>query len=75
MLKDPLVFPRFWYYTWPWWFVNILSAISIYSSCYHFNSGFIGLSIGISLTMGCVLGEFTAGKARSALVWRNMPIG
>jgi hypothetical protein len=73
MLRYPSITLPFWYYTWAWSFVNILPAISmasIYSTRYHFKSGTIGLCIGIPLTIGCVLGELTAGKVSDNIMYR-----
>jgi hypothetical protein len=73
MLKYPsIVFP-FWYYTWAWTFINTLPAISIaniYSKKYHFKSGPIGLSLGVSLIIGCLLGELTSGKLSDYIMYQ-----
>ncbi|TVY37770.1 Efflux pump vrtL, partial [Lachnellula cervina] len=73
LLKYPsIVFP-FWYYTTAWTFCNVLPAITlatIYTSIYHLKSGPIGACLGISLTIGSVLGEIFAGRASDFLMFR-----
>ncbi|TVY86238.1 Efflux pump, partial [Lachnellula willkommii] len=72
MLKYPsIVFP-FWYYTTAWTFCNVLPAVTlatIYTSVYHLKPGPIGACLGISLTIGSVLGEFFAGRASDFLIF------
>jgi MFS family permease len=73
MLKYPSITIPFWYYTWAWTFVNTLPAISlanIYTKAYHFKSGPIGLSLGVSLIIGCLLGELSAGRLSDYIVYR-----
>ncbi|TAQ85188.1 hypothetical protein B7494_g6488 [Chlorociboria aeruginascens] len=73
MLKYPsLLFP-FWYYMWSWTFVNILPAITLanlYTQFYHLQSGTIGVCLGVSLTIGSVLGECTAGRLSDYIVFK-----
>ncbi|TVY32332.1 putative transporter [Lachnellula occidentalis] len=73
MLKYPSIIFPFWYYTTAWTFCNVLPAItlaSIYTSAYHLQPGPIGACLGISLTIGSVLGEFFAGRASDFLMLR-----
>ncbi|KUJ22913.1 MFS general substrate transporter [Mollisia scopiformis] len=65
MLKYPSVLFPFWYYTWSWTFINVMPAVSlatIYTQFYHLSAGPIGACLGISLIIGSVLGELSAGK-------------
>jgi hypothetical protein len=73
MLKYPSVVFPFWYYTWAWTFVNIVPAISlatIYSKLYHMKSGPIGVCLGVSLTIGSLLGELSAGKLSDWIMYK-----
>lgn len=73
MLIYPSITIPFWYYTWAWTFVNTLPAISlanIYTQKYHFKSGPIGLSLGVSLIIGCLLGELSAGRLSDFIMYR-----
>lgn len=72
MLRYPSVVLPVWWYTWCWTFVNILPALtmsSIYTSIYHLKTGAIGLCLGVSLLVGSVLGEVTAGKLSDHLLY------
>lgn len=72
MLRYPSVILPVWWYTWCWTFVNILPALtmsSIYTSIYHFKTGAIGLCLGVSLLIGSVLGELTAGRLSDHLLY------
>jgi MFS family permease len=65
MLRYPSVIIPVWWYTWCWTFVNILPALTmsqLYTTIYHFNTGAIGLCLGIPLLIGTLLGEITGGK-------------
>jgi len=73
MLKYPSVVFPFMYYMWAWTFVNVMPAISlaaIYTKYYGLASGTIGLCLGVSLTVGSVIGEFFAGRASDYLMYR-----
>lgn len=73
MLSYPSVLFPFWYYTLSWTFINVLPAISlasIYTKFYHLKSGPIGVCLGISLTIGSVLGELCAGRASDTVMYR-----
>ncbi|KAF7945046.1 hypothetical protein EAE96_009829 [Botrytis aclada] len=72
MLTYPSVLFTFWYYTLAWTFINVLPAISlatIYTKFYHLKSGPIGVSLGISLTIGSMIGELCAGRASDAIMY------
>jgi len=73
MIQYPSVAFPFWYYTWAWTFINVMPAISlatIYTHFYHLSSGPIGACLGVSLMIGSILGEFSAGKASDFLMYR-----
>lgn len=73
MLKYPSISLPFWYYTWAWTFVNVLPAVTLanlYSKNYKLKSGPIGLSLGISLIIGGLLGELSAGKMSDYIMFR-----
>ena len=73
MLAYPSIIIPFWYYTWSWTFINVLPAItlaSIYTQHYNLTAGPIGACLGVSLIIGSVLGELSAGKASDYLVAR-----
>lgn len=73
MLKYPSITFPFIYYTMAWTYVNVLPAVTlaeIYSKEYHMKSGPIGLSLGLSLIIGGVLGEMSAGKLSDYMVYR-----
>ncbi|KAG9235093.1 major facilitator superfamily domain-containing protein [Amylocarpus encephaloides] len=66
MLKYPAIVFSFWYYTLAWTFMNVMPAISlayIYTTFYNFRSGPIGACLGVSLSVGSIIGEFFAGRA------------
>lgn len=72
MLAYPSVVFPLWYYTVAWTFINVLPAISIatiYTEFYSLKPGPIGAALGISLTIGSVLGESLAGRASDYLVY------
>lgn len=72
MLRYPSVLLPVWWYTCCWSFVNILPALtmsSIYTSIYHFKTGAIGLCLGVSLLIGTLLGEITAGKLSDYILY------
>ncbi|KAH7363799.1 major facilitator superfamily domain-containing protein [Rhexocercosporidium sp. MPI-PUGE-AT-0058] len=71
MLRYPSVLIPFWYYTWSWTFINVMPAISlanIYTHFYSLRPGPIGACLGVSLTIGSILGEFFAGRASDYLM-------
>jgi MFS family permease len=73
MLKYPSILFPFWYYTWAWTFVNVLPAISlatIYTDFYHMGAGGIGACLGLSLMIGSILGECSAGRASDYIMYR-----
>ncbi|KAJ7083037.1 major facilitator superfamily domain-containing protein [Mycena crocata] len=73
MLKYPSVTLPFIYYTLAWTFINILPAVTlatIYHKFYHMSAGPIGACLGISLTIGSVLGELCAGRLSDEIMWR-----
>lgn len=73
MLKYPSVAFPFWYYTWSWTFINVLPAITLatlYTKFYHLTSGPIGACLGVSLIIGSLLGEISAGKASDYVMFR-----
>ncbi|KAA8576542.1 hypothetical protein MFRU_009g03680 [Monilinia fructicola] len=73
MLRYPSILFPFWYYTWAWTFINVLPAISIaniYTRFYNLKSGPIGACLGVSLMIGSLLGEFSAGKASDSVMYR-----
>lgn len=73
MLRYPSILFPFWYYTWAWTFINVLPAISmanIYTRFYDLDPGPIGACLGISLMIGSLLGEFSAGKASDYVMYR-----
>lgn len=73
MLKYPSVIFPFIYYTLAWTFINILPAVTlatIYHKSYHMNAGPIGACLGISLTIGSVLGELCAGRLSDHIMYR-----
>ncbi|EHL02083.1 putative Uncharacterized transporter [Glarea lozoyensis 74030] len=73
MLQYPSVLFPFWYYTWAWTFINVMPAVSlayIYTTFYHFKAGPIGACLGISLTIGSILGELFAGRASDWVVYQ-----
>jgi MFS family permease len=73
MLKYPSILFPFWYYTWAWTFINVLPAITlatIYTQYYNMKSGPIGACLGVSLMIGSILGEFSAGKASDYVMYR-----
>ncbi|KIK63650.1 hypothetical protein GYMLUDRAFT_40719 [Collybiopsis luxurians FD-317 M1] len=72
MLRYPSVILPVWWYTWCWTFANILPALtmsSIYTSIYHLKTGAIGVCLGVSLFIGSLLGEITAGKLSDHLLY------
>ncbi|KAF8188828.1 major facilitator superfamily domain-containing protein [Mycena galopus ATCC 62051] len=73
MLKYPSVILPFIYYTLAWSFVNILPAVTlatIYHRFYKMGAGPIGACLGISLTIGSVLGELCAGRLSDWIMYR-----
>ncbi|KAJ7931296.1 major facilitator superfamily domain-containing protein [Mycena leptocephala] len=73
MFKYPSVTFPFIYYTLAWTFINILPAVTlatIYHKFYHMNAGPIGACLGISLTIGSVLGELCAGRLSDYIMYR-----
>lgn len=73
MLKYPSVVFPFFYYMWAWTFINVMPAVSlatIYTKFYSLESGPIGLCLGISLTVGSILGECFAGRASDYMMYR-----
>ena len=73
MLKYPSIYFPFWYYTWAWTFINVMPAISlayIYNTFYHLKPGPIGACLGISLTIGSIIGEVFAGRASDWVMYR-----
>ncbi|KAJ7672439.1 major facilitator superfamily domain-containing protein [Mycena polygramma] len=73
MLKYPSVTLPFIYYTLAWTFVNILPAVTlatIYHKFYNMGAGSIGACLGISLTIGSVLGELCAGRLSDFIMYR-----
>lgn len=73
MLKYPSIIFPFWYYTVAWTFINVLPAVTIatiYTQFYHLKSGPIGASLGVSLMIGSIIGEFFAGRASDYLMMR-----
>ncbi|KAM0141633.1 hypothetical protein ACHAO1_001822 [Botrytis cinerea] len=73
MLRYPSILFPFWYYTWGWTFINVMPAISlaaIYTELYNLKSGPIGACLGVSLMIGSLLGEFSAGKASDYVMYR-----
>ncbi|KAJ6453521.1 major facilitator superfamily domain-containing protein [Mycena sanguinolenta] len=73
MLKYPSVTLPFIYYTLAWTFINILPAVTlatIYHKFYDMGAGPIGASLGISLTIGSVLGELCAGRLSDFIMYR-----
>ncbi|KAJ7662925.1 major facilitator superfamily domain-containing protein [Mycena rosella] len=73
MLKYPSVTFPFIYYTLAWTFINILPAVTlatIYHKFYHMDAGAIGACLGISLTIGSVLGELCAGRLSDYIMYR-----
>lgn len=73
MLKYPSVTFPFMYYLFSWTFINILPAISlatIYTKFYHMTAGPIGACLGVSLTIGSVLGELCAGRLSDHIMFR-----
>ncbi|KAJ7644395.1 putative major facilitator [Roridomyces roridus] len=61
------------YYTLAWTFVNILPAVTIaaiYHKIYHLGAGPTGACLGISLTIGTVLGELCAGRLSDYIMFR-----
>jgi hypothetical protein len=73
MLQYPSIFFPFWYYTWAWTFINVMPAVSlafIYTEFYQLKAGTIGACLGISLTIGSILGEVFAGRASDWVVYR-----
>lgn len=66
MLKYPSILFPFWYYTWSWTYINVMPAVSlatIYTHFYNLEAGPIGACLGVSLIIGSLLGECSAGKA------------
>ncbi|KAJ7108767.1 major facilitator superfamily domain-containing protein [Mycena epipterygia] len=73
MLKYPSVTLPFIYYTLSWTFINILPAVTlatIYHKFYNMGAGPIGACLGISLTIGSVLGELCAGRLSDVIMYR-----
>lgn len=73
MLKYPSIFFPFWYYFLAWTFINVMPAVTIattYTHSYHMKAGPIGLGLGVSLTIGSIIGEFFAGKASDYMMLR-----
>jgi predicted MFS family arabinose efflux permease len=73
MLQYPSVVFPFIYFTLAWTFTNILPAVTlaaIYSRFYHMGAGPVGACLGISLTIGSVLGEFLAGRLSDYIMYR-----
>ena len=53
--------------------INILPAISmakIYTAIYHFKAGPIGVCTGVSLLIGTLIGELSAGKLSDYIMYR-----
>ncbi|KAF7910187.1 hypothetical protein EAE99_011379 [Botrytis elliptica] len=72
MFSYPSVLFTFWYYTLAWTFINVLLAISlatIYIKFYHLKSGSMGVSLGIFLTIGSMIGELCAGRASDVIMY------
>ncbi|KAJ7219009.1 major facilitator superfamily domain-containing protein [Mycena haematopus] len=73
MLKYPSVTLPFIYYTLAWTFINILPAVTlatIYHQFYKMGAGPIGACLGISPTIGSVLGELCAGRFSDIIMFR-----
>ncbi|CAG8981941.1 hypothetical protein HYALB_00013889 [Hymenoscyphus albidus] len=73
MLQYPSVLFPFWYYTWAWTFINVMPAISlayIYTKFYNFKPGPIGACLGISLSIGSIIGEVFAGRASDWIMYK-----
>ncbi|CZT11860.1 related to HOL1 protein [Rhynchosporium agropyri] len=71
LLRYPSILFPVLYYTLGWTFINVLPAISIasiFTSYYHLRAGPIGACLGVSLTIGSLLGELFAGHASDALI-------
>lgn len=72
MLAYPSIIIPFWYYTWSWTFINVLPALtlaSIYTQHYHLSAGAIGACLGVSLIIGSLLGELSAGRASDYIMY------
>lgn len=73
MLQYPSILFPFIYYFWGWTFINVMPAISIatiYTHFYRLGPGPIGAMLGVSLTIGSILGEFFAGRASDYVMLR-----
>lgn len=72
MLKYPSVTFPFWYYTWAWTFINVMPSVTlatVYTKFYHLKSGPIGACLGVSLLIGSILGECSAGRASDLVMY------
>jgi MFS family permease len=73
MLKYPSVSLTFTYYTICFAFSTILPAVTVailFTRIYHFDTGIIGLMLGIPLLIGSALGEFMSGPLSDWFVYR-----
>lgn len=72
MLKYPSVLLTTIYYSITFGLGSVLFAVTAaatFGSIYHFNTAQIGLAVGISTTVGTLLGEITAGPVSDYLVY------
>ncbi|KAF9065129.1 major facilitator superfamily domain-containing protein [Rhodocollybia butyracea] len=73
MLKYPSVTLPFIYYTLAWSFANILPAVTlatIYHKFYNMDAAAIGTCLGVSLTIGTIVGELCAGRLSDYIMYR-----
>jgi multidrug resistance protein len=73
MLKYPSIALTFLYYIVSFAFSSILPAVTVailFTRIYHFNTGVIGLMLGLPLLVGSALGEFLSGPLSDWFVYR-----
>lgn len=73
MLKYPSVALTFTYYIVSFAYSSILPAVTVailFTKTYHFNTGTIGLMLGLPLLIGSAIGEFLSGPLSDWFVYR-----
>jgi hypothetical protein len=73
LLKYPSITIPFIYYTLAWSLINVLPALTLatlYTDIYGLSSGTIGLCLGLSLSIGSIIGELCAGHLSDVIMYR-----
>jgi hypothetical protein len=73
LLRYPSITIPFIYYTLAWSLINVLPALTLatlYTDIYGLSSGTIGLCLGLSLSIGSIIGELCAGHLSDVIMYR-----